>query len=558
MKSEKDKPPSRFPFRKYIILVLFSLVLAGLINVKLPQRINQYQVGDIASETIRAPSSYAPPDSDVSLKKGEVIVREGQKISSEDLQKLTLLHQMEKKRKAITGHMPLLFLIFFAFVAIIFEFADKNIKKFKLSEKDLIFSASLTAFTVFLIQLALMVFNRFAPDYASDLFFIFPLFLFGIVMRIVLFSEAVLVFSTILAVSVAFTVENGFPIFIYAFLGNLLASYFSGRVERRVTMLGAGFFSAVVMAFVMFLFHLLLGYPLSDVPLQSGLILLGGVGSSILTAGLLPVIEHVFDYTTNFKLLELANMEHPLLQQLMVQAPGTYHHSIVVGSLSRAAAEGIGAHPILTRVAAYYHDVGKLKMPRYFIENRRGFEDAHKNLTPSMSSLIILSHVKEGVELAEKYRLGKKIYEIIREHHGTSLVSYFYKRAKDKEDPDLAPAQERDFRYSGPKPQTKEAGIVMLADAVEAASRTLDDPTPKRIETHVQTIVEQIFVDGQLDECELTLKDLHSIQKSFIAILIGIFHQRIEYPERTEDDGAHKEYPRLVEAGPKASKKHNR
>ncbi len=558
MKSEKDKPPSRLPLRKYLILVLFSLILAGLINVKLPQRINQYQVGDIASETIRAPSSYAPPDSDISLKKGEVIVREGQKISSEDVQKLTLLQQMEKKRKAITGQMPLLFLIFFAFVAIIFEFADKNIKKFRLSEKDLIFSASLTAFTVFLIQLALMIFNRFAPDYASVLFFVFPLFLFGIVMRIVLFSEAVLVFSTILAVSVAFTVENGFPIFIYAFLGNLLASYFSGRVEKRVTMLGAGFFSALVMAFVMFLFHVLLGYPLSDVPLQSGLILLGGVGSSILTAGLLPVIEHVFDYTTNFKLLELANLEHPLLEQLMVQAPGTYHHSIVVGSLCRAAAEGIGAHPILTRVAAYYHDVGKLKMPHYFIENRRGFEDAHKNLTPSMSSLIILSHVKEGVELAEKYRLGKKIYEIIREHHGTSLVSYFYKRAKDMEDPDLAPAQERDFRYSGPKPQTREAGIVMLADAVEAASRTLEDPTPKRIETHVQTIVEQIFVDGQLDECELTLKDLHSIQKSFIAILIGIFHQRIEYPERTEDDGAHKEYPRLVEAGPKAPKKHSR
>jgi cyclic-di-AMP phosphodiesterase PgpH len=558
MKSEKDKPPSRLLLRKYLILALFSLILAGLINVKLPQRINQYQVGDIASETIRAPSSYAPPDSDISLKKGEVIVREGQKISSEDLQKLTLLQQMEKKRKVITGQMPLLFLIFFAFVAIIFEFADKNIKKFRLSEKELIFSVSLTAFTVFLIQLSLMIFNRFAPDYASVLFFVFPLFLFGIVMRIVLFSEAVLVFSTILAVSVAFTVENGFPIFIYAFLGNLLASYFSGRVEKRVTMLGAGFFSALVMAFVMFLFHVLQGYPLSDVPLQSGLILLGGVGSSILTAGLLPVIEHVFDYTTNFKLLELANLEHPLLEQLMVQAPGTYHHSIVVGSLCRAAAEGIGAHPILTRVAAYYHDVGKLKMPHYFIENRRGFDDAHKNLTPSMSSLIILSHVKEGVELAEKYRLGKKIYEIIREHHGTSLVSYFYKRAKDMEDPDLASAQERDFRYSGPKPQTREAGIVMLADAVEAASRTLEDPTPKRIETHVQTIVEQIFVDGQLDECELTLKDLHSIQKSFIAILIGIFHQRIEYPERTEDDGAHKEYPRLVEAGPKASKKHSR
>jgi len=558
MKNEKDKPPLRLALRKYLIIVLFSLILAGLVNVKLPQRINQYQVGDIASETVRAPSGYSEPGSDITLKRGEVIVREGQKISREDLQKLAVVQQMGKGQRPITGQMPLLFLIFFAFITVVFEFADKNIKKFSLSEKDLVFSAALTVFTVFLIQLALTVFNRFAPDYASTLFYVLPLFLFGIAVRMVLFSEVVFVFSTILAVAVAFTVENSFPIFVYAFLGNLLASYFSGRVERRLTMLGAGFKSGLVMAFVMFLFHVLLGHPLSDVPLQSALILLGGVGSSLLTAGLLPVIEHVFDYTTNFKLLELANLEHPLLEQLMVQAPGTYHHSIVVGNLCRAAAESIGAHPILTRVAAYYHDVGKLKMPHYFIENRKGFEDAHKNLTPSMSSLIILSHVKEGVELAEKYRLGRKIYEIIRQHHGTTLVSYFYRRAKDMEDPDLALAQEKDFRYAGPKPQTKEAGIVMLADAVEAASRTLDDPTPKRIETHVQNIVEQIFVDGQLDECELTLKDLHAIQKSFVSILIGIFHQRIEYPERTEDDGAHKEYPRLVEAGPKTPKKHHR
>ena len=442
-------------------------------------------------------------------------------------------------------------------IAIIFEFADKNIKKFSLSEKDLVFSTALTAFTVFLIKVSFMIFDRFVPDYAPMLFYVFPLFLFGIVMRIILFSEAVFVFSTILAVAVAFIVDNSLSIFVYTFLGNLLASYFSGQVENRSTMLGAGFFSALIMSFVMLLFHGLLGHPLSEVPLKVAFILLGGLASSLMTAGLLPVVERVFDYTTNFKLLELANLEHPLLEQLMVQAPGTYHHSILVGNLSRAAAESIGAHPILTRVAAYYHDVGKLKMPHYFIENRRDFEDAHKNLTPSMSSLIILSHVKEGVELAEKYRLGRKIYEIIREHHGTSLVSFFYKRAKDMEDPDLALIDEKDYRYAGPKPQTKEAGIVMLADAVEAASRTLEDPTPKRIETHVENIIEQIFVDGQLDECELTLKDLHAIQKSFIAILIGIFHQRIGYPERTEDDGAYQRYPRLVEAGPKAAKKHN-
>jgi cyclic-di-AMP phosphodiesterase PgpH len=558
MKNERDKPPSRLALRKYLIFFLFSLVLAGLVNVKLPQTIGRYHAGDIADVTVRSPSDYNVPGVDLTLKKGEVIVREGQKVGPEDLQKLSIARELERKRKPITGQAVYLFFIFFSLVAIVFEFADKNIKKFNLSEKDLVFSTALTAFTILLIKASLLVFDRFAPDYAPMLFYVFPLFLFGIVMRIILFSEAVFVFSTILAVAVAFIVDNSLAVFVYTFLGNVLASYFSGQVENRSTMLGAGFFSALVMSFIMFFFHGLLGHSLSEVPLKAAFILLGGCASSLMTAGLLPIIERVFDYTTNFKLLELANLEHPLLEQLMVQAPGTYHHSILVGNLSRAAAESIGAHPILTRVAAYYHDVGKLKMPHYFIENRTGFEDAHKNLTPSMSSLIILSHVKEGVELAEKYRLGRKIYEIIREHHGTSLVSFFYKRAKDMEDPDLAPTDEKVYRYGGPRPQTKEAGIVMLADAVEAASRTLEDPTPKRMETHVQNIVEQIFVDGQLDECELTLKDLHAIQKSFVTILIGIFHQRIEYPERTEDDGANQRYPRLVEAGPKATKKHNR
>ena len=556
MKSEKDKPPSRFTLRKYLAVVLFSLILAVLVDIRLPLQSGHYQIGDIAARNIRSTADYKVPGSDVSVKKGEVIVREGQRIGPEEERKLAGMADLEQKRPPITGHVFFLFFLFFSFITIVYEFADRNIKKFSLSEKDFIFSAALTLFTVLLIKVSLAVFQRFAPDHAALLFYLFPLFLFGIVMRIILFSEAVLVFSIILGVAVALIFDNSLPIFIYAFLGNLVASYFSGQVEKRSTVLGAGFFSALIMSFVMCLFHGLLGYPLADLPLKITLVLLGGVGSSLMTAGLLPVIEHTFDYTTNFKLLELANLEHPLLEQMMVSAPGTYHHSMLVGNLCKAAAESIGAHPILTRVAAYYHDIGKLKMAHYFIENSQN-DDAHRNLSPSMSSLIILSHVREGVELAQEYRLGKKIYEIIRQHHGTSLVTYFYQRAKDMEDPELSLINEKDFRYAGPKPQTREAGIVMLADAVEAASRTLEDPTPKRIETHVQNIIEQIFLDGQLDECELTLKDLHAIQRSFITILIGIFHQRIEYPERTSDDGAHKNFPRLVETRQKAVKKHN-
>ncbi len=556
MKSEKDKPPSRFALRRYLAIILFSLILALLVDIRLPLQSGHYQVGDIATRNIRSTANYKVPGSDASVKKGEIIVREGQRIGPEEERKLAGLNDLEQKRLPVTGHSFFLFFIFFSFITIVYEFADRNIKKFSLSEKDFIFSATLTVFTVLLIKVSLAAFEWFIPDHASLLFYIFPLFLFGIVMRIILFSEAVVVFSTILGVAAAFIVDNSLPIFVYVFLGNLVASYFSGQVEKRSTVLGAGFFAALIMSFVMCLFHGLLGYPLAELPLTVTLILLGGVGSSLMTAGLLPVIEHTFDYTTNFKLLELANLEHPLLEQMMLSAPGTYHHSMLVGNLCKAAAESIGAHPILTRVAAYYHDIGKLKKAHYFIENRQD-DDAHRNLSPSMSSLIILSHVREGVELAQEYRLGKKIYEIIRQHHGTSLVSYFYQRAKDMEDPGLSLIDEKDFRYAGPKPQTREAGIVMLADAVEAASRTLEDPTPKRIETHVQNIIEQIFLDGQLDECELTLKDLHAIQKSFITIMIGMFHQRIEYPERTSDDSARKNYPRLVETRQKAVKKHH-
>jgi putative nucleotidyltransferase with HDIG domain len=230
------------------------------------------------------------------------------------------------------------------------------------------------------------------------------------------------------------------------------------------------------------------------------------------------------------KLLEFSNLSSPLLHNLMVRAPGTYHHSVLVGNLVEAAAEAIHANPLLAKVAAYYHDIGKVSKPLYFIENVRGGDNKHDKLSPSMSALILIAHVKEGVELAKEYRLGTPIVDIIRQSHGTSLISFFYQKAKTQS-LDSAAIKEQDFRYPGPKPQTREAGLVLLADAVEAASRTLSDPTPARIQGLVQKIINNIFIDGQLDECELTLKNLHEIAKSFNRVLNGIYHHRIDYPE---------------------------
>jgi hypothetical protein len=273
--------------------------------------------------------------------------------------------------------------------------------------------------------------------------------------------------------------------------------------------------------------HLLLGFS-------------GGVLSGIVVTGFSPLVEKLFGYTTDMRLLERANMDQPLLRELMVQAPGTYHHSIIVGNMVEAAAEAIGAKPLLARVSAYYHDIGKSPKPLYFIENQMGGENKHEKLAPSMSSLILISHIKDGVEKAKRHKLDPPIVDIIEQHHGTSLISYFYQKALELKGDDPGQVSTEDFRYPGPKPQTREAGLVMLADAIEAASRTLVDPTPARIQGLVNKMINNAFADGQLDECELTLKDLNQIAGSFNKILNGIFHQRIEYPESPGKTGQSK------------------
>jgi putative nucleotidyltransferase with HDIG domain len=271
--------------------------------------------------------------------------------------------------------------------------------------------------------------------------------------------------------------------------------------------------------------------------------------TGIIATGIVPILEIAFDYTTNIKLLELGDLNQPLLKELSMKAPGTYQHSIMVGNLVDSAADAVGANSLLARVSAYYHDIGKTKMPLYFIENMKG-ENKHDKLTPSMSSLILINHVKEGGEMALEYRLGDEIRNVIQQHHGTTLIKYFYGKAKEQEDPEVQQIKEKDFRYPGPKPQTKEAGLVMLADAIEAASKTLPDPTTAKIKGMVQKIINRIFTDGQLDECELTLRDLNAIAKSFNRVLDGIFHQRIEYPEPayiTKEDTVERTAPQSPE-----------
>jgi putative nucleotidyltransferase with HDIG domain len=343
--------------------------------------------------------------------------------------------------------------------------------------------------------------------------------------------------------------NNSMFVVIYAMLGSIIGAHGMRQCSDRSTIYTAGLKISVVNLALALAFQTFSNTLFTVQTLYVAFFaLVSGILSAGLVSGFIPVIETLFHYTTDIKLLELANLNSPLLRDLMIKAPGTYHHSVVVGNLVEAAAESINANPLLARVSAYYHDIGKASKPLYFIENQGGEENRHDKLTPSMSALILISHIKEGAELARERHLGQPIIDIIRQHHGTGLIKFFYERAKTQAEAVGQTVEEKDFRYPGPKPQTREAGIVMLADCVEAASRTLANPTPDRIQGMVQNIINRIFTDGQLDECELTLKNLHEIAKSFNRILNGIFHHRIDYPEPVHKggSGARKPEPRAV------------
>lgn len=255
-----------------------------------------------------------------------------------------------------------------------------------------------------------------------------------------------------------------------------------------------------------------------------------GVLAAMVASILLPLFEWLFEITTNIKLLELSNLNLPLLKQLAERAPGTYHHSIMVGLLAETGAEAIGADALFARVACYYHDIGKSVRPSYFIENQTHRENRHDRLSPKMSSIVLANHVKQGIELARQHKLPPRIIAIIPQHHGTGLMKYFYYKARKAAADSDSKALEQEFRYPGPKPQSKEAAIIMIADSVEAAARTVEEPTPTKLRNMIDMIITRIRDDGQLDECDITLRELKIVADSFVKVLMGIYHHRITYP----------------------------
>jgi putative nucleotidyltransferase with HDIG domain len=484
----------------------------------------------------------------IQVKKGEMIVREGDRITPDQVKRLEALHNdsniVSLWRNASGMLLSCFLLVYFAH-----NFASRNIRKYRLENRDLLFLT--TVFVTHTLALKICIFIAAALGSAfpyveqNSYYYVFPVAVGTMLVRVVLNSEISLVFAIIAAIVTGSLFGNSFAFMVFVFMSSLAGAHWVRHVTERSSLFRAGLRLGMFNFMLIFAMHLMTARPF-DLQLiyKLGFGFAGGLVAAVMVTGIVPLAESIFRYTTNIKLLELANMNNPVLRDLMVQAPGTYHHSIIVGNLAEAAAENIGVNPLMVRVAAYYHDIGKIRKPLYFIENIGGQENRHDKLAPSMSALILMAHVKDGAEMARENRLGKALTDIIRQHHGTSLMKFFYDRAKSKADPEVEQVNERDYRYSGPKPQTREAALIMLADVIEAASRTLTDPTPARIQGMVQKVINNIFIDGQLDECELTLKDLHNIAKSFNLVLGGIFHYRVDYPEPVSKERTHEKSAR--------------
>lgn len=509
--------------------------------VNFSQRLLQPNITLNRSETEarekRAESEVAPTM--FKIKAGEMLLREGERVTRAQLLKLKALQNQTRKENLLIRSLGVsLLIVLFVCTVYVLNLRPKNDITTD-QNKNIFFLTGLLVVFLFITKISMSVPGVISATLAFDIpesavYYGMPIAASAMTVCLFMGLEMALPFCIIFSALVAILFENQFEIFIYFFLSNTMAAYWTRDCSERKVFIKAG----AKLGLVNVLFATAMVTYFGDLEWRYILwgwlfAFTGGVSAGIVTAGLAPLVEILFDYTTDIKLLELANLEQPILRRLMIEAPGTYNHSVIVGTMADAVASEIGANPLLARVCGYYHDIGKIDKAQYFIENQQHGKNKHDKLAPSMSALILTGHVKNGVEMAKKYKLGKAITDTIRQHHGTSLIEYFYEKAKAQKVDTEQTVNPADFRYPGPKPQTVEAGIVMIADIVEAASRTLDNPTPARIQGLVQKLINKIFSDGQLDYCEITLKDLHSIAKRFNQILSGIHHHRIKYPEKS-------------------------
>jgi len=469
------------------------------------------------------------------IKAGEMLLREGERVTPEKLARLESLEAQTLKGSPLPRVFSAAMIILGLLVAV-YTISIRQDSFFNRNpNKNLLFAASLLVLFFFFARVSASIDAAMTRDaqfaiQTSSIAYSLPLAAGAMLMCLFMNLHLAIPFALVIAAGTAVIFGNRFDLFVYFFLSSAMGAYWMQHCRERKVFIKAGAKLGLLNMAMAIILDLYAADMIGAKVLWDGAFaFLGGIVAGVVTAGLTPLLEISFNYMTDIKLLETANLDRPILRRLMLETPGTYHHSVLVGTMVEAAASEINANPLLAKVCGYYHDIGKIKKPLYFSENQDNGINKHDKLAPSMSKHIIVSHVKDGVEIGKENRLGEVILDTIRQHHGNSVISYFFEKAKRLQDPETV--AEDEYRYPGPVPQTREAGLVMLADVVEASARTLDDPTPARIQGHVSSMISKVFSEGQLDDCELTLKDLHAIARSYIQILNGIYHHRVEYPE---------------------------
>ncbi len=474
----------------------------------------------------------------VHVKRGEKIVGDGEVIERRHLLIFRGIREQTQVRDVVQVRLGAAALIA-ALLLLLWRHARRRVPALRPSTRDGVLLAAATLATVGLAAAGLAVgdalHDRFARLSPEAFFYLVPFAVGATVIRSVLSAETALLFGVASGGLVGLIAGNSLFLALHAMLTSVMAAGLVARTRDRAGLFKVGAAVGALGAFLVLATHLFTGRGFGDALAPAAAAALSGsVLLPVLTAGILPLVEWIFGYVTDLKLLELANLNHPALKDLIVQAPGTYHHSVIMGSLVEAAAEAIGANPLLARVCAYYHDVGKIRNPIYFSENQRS-DNPHEELAPSMSALIVKRHVLDGIELARHWRLPSAVADAIPQHHGTRRVSFFWAKAQQRAKDAGEQASALDdsvFRYPGPKPQRRETALVMIADACEASVRSLPEFSTEQLRELVQRRINEIFSEGQLDECELTLKDLNGIAAAMARALEAVYHRRPEYPGR--------------------------
>ena len=490
---------------------------------------------EAASEVSMAPTT---------LKRGTTIFRQGDVVVERQIL------QYDALRASRSEHGPAAqFVVIGGFLLLVFSslyhFGASYMESFSTRVRDVTAAGFLVVLTAVFARGTVGISEGIAEVLGSQatpeaLWYAVPVAGAAMTVRLLVGVGWTMVFSTAAAVACALIMDLEALYLIYFLVSAVAAAGAVEHTRERMALLRAGVFTGLINAVAVLLIHFLeLVVSSTEVGMATamrpvwGMIFafVGGVLSGVLVLALVPLFEAV-GFVTDFRLMELANLNHPLLRQLMLRAPGTYHHSVIVGSLAEAACEEVGANALQARVAAYFHDIGKGEKPAYFVENQRG-TNKHDKISPFQSAQIIISHVTEGGRMAKEHRLPRPIIDNIYMHHGTGLLAYFYRKAlADADDP--ADVREQDFRYPGTMPSTREAGIVMLADKVEAATRTIKEPDEENIRAMINKIVNSVIADGQFANCPLTFREIYEVAESFVKVLTGIYHHRIEYADTAD------------------------